>query len=290
MPTNVAILRQRCAFVYNTTSLCTSPINTINQMSSFISHGTVADTPDVGVPDDSARLPISDCSICLLPVTEAAVLECGVHVYCFECISKWLTKERACPMCKMSTDYIRTGDTLLLLQTVQIFPPGIDGGRYHCMVNTLMCGATCTALFIPLIFISFVLRYLVDIPCVALPLATIFMIIRCALSLSGRWTTQCPTLSGAFYFLALSIQFVDIALLAMTGQCGSSMKKHGETPVVWVASMLRLAWLFVLAVDISRLNFGYAMQHANAVVNRIDRTGLERSVEEVRGTNNEHTE
>lgn len=50
-------------------------------------------------PGDSARSRDTECSICKDNVKETVVTSCQ-HVYCFECITRWLSQSSKCPDCR----------------------------------------------------------------------------------------------------------------------------------------------------------------------------------------------
>jgi len=40
------------------------------------------------------------CGVCYGAVSFQGKLDCCLHVFCFDCITKWANKENTCPLCK----------------------------------------------------------------------------------------------------------------------------------------------------------------------------------------------
>ncbi len=81
------------------------------------------------VPEDNI------CSICTNILTEPVLIECCGKLFCQECLSKWLQKQKSCPHCR---------DTELKYIKDRRMKRIIDSSKIYCLNRSKGCGKIST--------------------------------------------------------------------------------------------------------------------------------------------------
>jgi peroxin-10 len=93
------IKKRRMRTVHLVLVLC-ALLNALLDLRAFILSDKIVDVEKAAVSPDK----IDQCPLCLGPRRYPSVTPCG-HVYCWECISEWLTRFPQCPLCRGACDF-----------------------------------------------------------------------------------------------------------------------------------------------------------------------------------------